>query len=174
METMNNHFEFSNEHSNEIIQTQLKDIKADKAEGLLTPSDILDYGKETLEELLSNNFPIVFSVPAQYSSKIKEKGLTLHETDIPGFKALAGTIGIPPYTPDEEPRLLAILKPEFAKKYKIQPRFTGKETIFQGVIITLNSIDPSDLEFIESSTLPKSKEINSIQESTNKSIKLAS
>jgi hypothetical protein len=166
--------EFSNQDSESIIQEQINDILAYKAAGLLSPSDTLDYGKETLDRLLEEGYPIVFSVPYQFKNKVKNNGLTLHETDIPGFKALAGTIGIPPYTPEDEPRLLAILRPGLAKKYKIQPRFTGKDTIFQGVIITLNSIPASDLEFIDSAEIKKSVEVQSIQAKTKKSINLAS
>lgn len=162
------HSELYSKYSEQIIKDQLEDI----AESNYRASEKIAIAKETLEELLAEGFPIVFSVPLEYIEKVKTNGLTLNETFIPGFKLLAGTIGIEPYNPEGN-RPLVILHPSLAKKYGIQPRFTGPNVTFNGIISTNREIPIADLEIIEKPSI--SMETTNIQEETKTKItKLAS
>lgn len=96
-----------------------------------------------VEELIEQGvFPVV-TVKKEYAQKLKKDGLTAKETWIPGTKVIVGTLGLPPYDPEEDRVAFEIIgiTPE-----DIEPRITGQEKTFQGIIAFKHSrIGPEHL-----------------------------
>jgi len=92
-----------------------------------------DYDEATdlAQTLIQNGvFPIV-TVKKEYAQKLKEDGLTAQETWIPGERMIVGTLGLPPYQMEEDRVAFEIvdISPD-----AIEPRITGKDKTFQGVV----------------------------------------
>lgn len=96
-----------------------------------------------VEELIEQGvFPVV-TVKKEHAQKLKKDGLTAKETWIPGTKVIVGTLGLPPYNPEEDRIAFEIvgISPE-----DIEPRITGQEKTFQGIIAFKSSrIGPEHL-----------------------------
>jgi len=106
------------------------------------------------EDLLGAGVSPVFTVPRAYANNILQNGLVPYETDIKGVFLLAGTLGRPPFTRDNEKRYIVILRePQKALKYGIQPRFAGTPPCFRGIVATLRNIPLNELLIIDSETM---------------------
>ena len=96
-----------------------------------------DFIRESIE---AGIFPII-SVPDQYVDAAR-KGIKPHTTWI-GERIIAGTIGRDPYLPSTEQRHLFKIH---VSADAIEPRFTGNDKHFHGVVVFRGPILPTALE----------------------------
>ncbi len=99
------------------------------------PAEELVTDPETARELIHALYkkgerPVV-SVPKQYAGALA-KGLQAHASWIPGFEAIVGTFGEKPYVPGSEERVL--VKVDIPEE-QIEPRFTGPERAYHGIVV---------------------------------------
>ncbi len=93
-----------------------------------------DYDLDDLREKIDKIrkvVPPVISVPKKFIAEIKQKGYIESHPTWTGHKMLCATVGRSPYNHNNEERLFFIVKPHIP----IEPRFTGKDRLFKGVVI---------------------------------------
>lgn len=98
--------------------------------------------REFISQMLEKGEKPCITVPEQYFEFIKD-GLKPHSTWIMGFDAIVGTLGRDPYMPDEHRKIVYIKNIDIKN---IQPRFTGPDNSFHGVIIVNGPIPPEKIE----------------------------
>lgn len=103
------------------------------------PEEARDFIKSHLE---SGDLPVV-TIPKEYLQYLKN-GLSPHTTWI-GEPLIAGTIGRAPYLPPGEER--AIVKIQKINPDQIDPRFTGSDHAFHGVVVFKGYIKPDQLQY---------------------------
>lgn len=106
-----------------------------------------DEAREIIHSLIENGETPFVTVPERYKEFLLE-GLAPHSSWIPGVEIIVGTLGRKPYLPagSKEPRVLVRIKE--IKEDHIQPRFTGPDSAFHGVIVLQGPIPPSSMELV--------------------------
>ena len=92
------------------------------------------------EDMLKGRLPIL-TVPKKFAHVIKQ-GLVPHSTWI-GQPFLAGTLHREPYLPDGEERIVLQIK---VSPDRVEPRFTGPDKHYHGVVIFKGPISPEEIE----------------------------
>lgn len=100
--------------------------------------------REFIVRLLENGEKPCVTIPEEYTPFLKE-GLKPHSTWIMGFDAIVGTLGREPYLPDSRRKIVYIKNIDINK---IQPRFTGPDHAFHGVVIINGPVEPDELEIM--------------------------
>ncbi|HUO50343.1 MAG TPA: hypothetical protein VMU25_02140 [Candidatus Paceibacterota bacterium] len=100
-----------------------------------------DEAREHIHELFAQGERPVVSVPEEYAGALSH-GLVARATWIPGFEAIVGTFAREPYLPSNEKRVL--VKVELDEN-QIEPRFTGPQKIFEGIVVLRGPIPPEQL-----------------------------
>lgn len=87
--------------------------------------------EEWIEILLNHGIQPILTCPREYWEEIKKgPGISAKESWIPGFKNIAGTLGIQPYH-QEKDRITLKIK---ARPDELEPRITGKKPTFYGIV----------------------------------------
>lgn len=107
--------------------------------------DIEDAKEEIAKSLERGEFPIV-TVPSQYLDALC-KGLQPHSSWIEEEQIIAGTINRLPYMPKNEPRVAVRVKTPLEN---IEPRLTGHDRHWHGVIVFRGPISPDEIEVLNS------------------------
>ncbi len=96
----------------------------------------MDDDKETacelVKQLLEHGIFPVISIPQEHAGEKLASGIKARKTWIPGLEVNVGTIGIPPYLPPEQSRVLFEVR--VADPDGLEPRLTGDLKTFQGVV----------------------------------------
>jgi hypothetical protein len=121
------------EQSYESQEVQLEELD------ISDPKEARDSIRECIER---GEFPIL-TVPKQYADVIKT-GLVAHATWI-GEPLLAGTLIRKPYLPEGEERVVLRIKID---PKRIQPRFTGPDKHYHGVVVFNGPIKPEEIEIL--------------------------
>lgn len=100
-----------------------------------------DEAREHIRELFAQGERPVVSVPEQYAEAIAN-GLVAHATWVPGFEAIVGTFARDPYLPSNEKRVLVKVDLD---ENQIEPRFTGPQKLFEGIVVLRGPISPERL-----------------------------
>lgn len=116
---------------------KLIDSKLDQI-NIKDPEDAREFILHLLEE---GERPCV-TVPEQYLPYLKE-GLKPHSTWILGFDAVVGTLGREPYLPDKNRKIVYIKNIDIKR---VEPRFTGPDNSFHGVVIIRGPVEPEQLD----------------------------
>ncbi len=87
------------------------------------------------------------SVPEKYLAAL-QKGLMAYSSWIPGMNAIVGTLGRKPYLPNSEEGKRVLVRIKKIDPHNIQPRFTGPDKSFHGVVLLDGPIPPEDLEVV--------------------------
>lgn len=97
-------------------------------------SDINDAREYVAELLVQGERPII-TIPKEYISDIEKYGITsVPKHDLltgKKFSFVAGVIGLDPYLPENEERHVYEVDPG---QVRIEPRLTGSDTSFHGVV----------------------------------------
>lgn len=96
--------------------------------------------REQIHEMFEKGERPVVSVPEEYAEALS-KGLVAHSTWIPGFSAIVGTFGRPPYVPNTDSGKRVLVKVELEED-QIEPRFTGPKNAYQGIVVLKGPIPP--------------------------------
>ena len=96
--------------------------------------------REKIHEMFERGERPVVSVPEEYAEAIS-KGLVPHSTWIPGFSAIVGTFGRAPYEPNTDSGKRVLVKVELDEN-QIEPRFTGPQNAYQGIVVLRGPIPP--------------------------------
>ncbi len=92
--------------------------------------DVTD-AREIINELIELGEKPIVTVPIKYWHEIQSKKLMeAKDTWIPGFKGIVGTLGRPAYKLDKDRIALQVDSSDFLP----EPRFTGKDRKFYGVV----------------------------------------
>ena len=94
-----------------------------------------------IHELYERGERPIVSVPEQYAEALAH-GLVPHTTWIPGFSAVVGTFGREAYLPKNEKRILVKIDIE---ENQIEPRLTGPEKAYQGIVVLRGPIGPEKI-----------------------------
>ncbi len=87
------------------------------------------------------------TVPRVYADTLRKEGLTPHATAYQkDIKFTVGTIGVPPFLPPGEDRVIVELD---IPAEVVQPRFTGTQNAFQGVVVIARSVSPKEIRILE-------------------------
>ena len=129
-------------------QSQFSDLYKDNANfNLKEQEETVELGptvREKLKELINQGYKPVFSIPREYL-----KGTTSiipHKTWVKA-NIIAGTIGIPPYNRSGD-RILCVYNGNINEIY-LQPRLTGPDNLFHGIVATLEPIPLSKCTLID-------------------------
>lgn len=145
----NQHITLFTAESRNALKDLEQDIKEDIALGY--DPDLYSRSRQLFSLFVDDGVSPVFSIPRQYIDSVLQDGLVPHETDIKGLRLLAGTFAIPPYSREDEPRYLAVLKnPQDATALNLQLRFTGPDKTWKGVVATRSNIPLEKLIIIDS------------------------
>ena len=121
----------------------MEKIKPAQAEKVELNIETLEEAREIITKAIDmGEFPVI-TVPEKYAEAAK-KGLSPHTTWIEE-RILAGTIIRPPFLPSGERRRIFQIK---ALPEQVEPRFTGPDRHFHGVIIFRGPIPPDIIEEI--------------------------
>ena len=108
----------------------------EQAELITDPED----ARERIHEAFEKGERPVISIPEQYADALS-KGLVAHSTWIPGFSAIVGTFGREPYVPNTDSGKRVLIKVELEED-QIEPRFTGPQNAYQGIVVLRGPIAP--------------------------------
>lgn len=133
------------------LQLMLSEFISDQkdrrgAEKKIDPLD-KEEAYEIIEVFMQNGiFPSV-TVPEEHLSAILKDGLRERATSYqPQVSAIVGTLGIQPFLPEKKKRAVLELR---VPVEKVQPRFTGSERIFQGVVhINMRHVSPEQIRVV--------------------------
>lgn len=99
----------------------------DLRRGIDNPDEARDY----IQKLRDAGTHPVISVPREFVETLQKEGAAkARETWIPKLAVLAGTIGVPPYSPEPNRIFYEVVNPDT----RIEPRFTGKDKKFHGIV----------------------------------------
>jgi hypothetical protein len=115
--------EFKQEAQKEIEEAGKREafhLKLDKEEA-----------EEWIEKLVSSGILPILSLPKEHWQGVQQQGLKAKATWIPELKVLAATLGVLPYKASEEDRVFLRIE---AKPQDLQPRITGQDRTFHGVV----------------------------------------
>jgi len=77
------------------------------------------------------------------------KGLPPHSSWIPGFEAVVGTFGVEPYLPSIEfGDKRKVVRVNGIDPKNVQPRFTGQDKAFHGIVVLNGPIGPNSIEVL--------------------------
>jgi hypothetical protein len=111
-------------------------------------AESIEDAREAIEEFLANQEYPKVTVARKYLKQILEKGLRPHPTAYQkNVRAIVGTLGVDPLLPKDEDRVILELRvdPKF-----IDPRFTGPNKTFQGVVgISMPAVPPEMINVID-------------------------
>lgn len=105
----------------------------------LPPPEILvadrEDAKELVDNLLAKGVRPIITVPKELASEVEKHGISfVPKEDLATgrkYSFIAGTLNIHPYVPEEEERVVFEIDTE---QVRVQPRFTGKDKAFHGVV----------------------------------------
>ena len=101
--------------------------------------------REYIDTLYEQGERPIVTVPVVYRDALA-KGLHPHSNWLPGTELLVGTFARNPYLPTGEERVQVRVRN--IDKHHIEPRFTGPDRMFHGVVVLSGPIYPEDLEII--------------------------
>jgi hypothetical protein len=94
-----------------------------------------DDAREFIDECIKNDIKPIVTIPVEFADDVLKYGVHfVPKQDVKTgkkFSFIAGTIGIDPYLPEEQERLVLEID---EKAVSIEPRITGKEKRFYGVV----------------------------------------
>ena len=99
----------------------------------------IDEAREYVEDLLEQGIKPIVTVKKKWLDALSN-GLEKHTSWIPGFDEVVGTLGIDPYIPNGEDRVF--VEVDIDSSDQIQPRFTGPDSSFHGVVVLSGPIPP--------------------------------
>jgi len=105
------------------------------------PEDARDFIREAMEK---GQRPTV-TVPVEYA-EIARKGLKARSTWIDNLEIIAGTLGKEPYNFGKKERV--VFQIDIEDPEQIEPRFTGPDAHFHGVLVLRGPIGPERLKEI--------------------------
>lgn len=103
----------------------------------------IDEAREFIEELFEKGERPIVTVKEKWVDLLRA-GLRPHSSWIDGFDEVVGTYGRDPYLPEGEKRVRVRVNGIDIKQ--IEPRFTGKDKKFHGVVILKGPIQPEHIE----------------------------
>jgi hypothetical protein len=125
------------------------------------PDEIREAREIIAEFITAGEIPKV-SVPRQYLDSILREGLRARPTAYQkGVSLTAGTIGLPPYLPADEDRVVLEVN---LPPTKIEPRFTGRGHAFQGVVVVRDGFVPPEYLRVLDATKLKEAQARSVWE----------
>lgn len=101
--------------------------------------------REFVHTLIEKGEVPCVSVPEKYLAAL-QRGLMAYSSWIPGMNAIVGTLGRKPYLPNREEDRRVLVRVKKIDPKNIQPRFTGADKAFHGVVVLDGPIPPEDLE----------------------------
>jgi len=108
------------------------------------PKSERDKAVEYVRDLIITGAKPVITVPKKYVEIVKERGLSEHPTWIPGTNRIVGTLGRKPYGGEDRVAFSVDVNPD-----EIEPRFTGPDVEFRGVVgFKIKHIPPENLHII--------------------------
>ena len=99
-----------------------------------------------IEKMFEKGIRPIVTVPKEHEQAIRA-GLHEHTSWIPGLHIIAGTMGIEPYFPANEERVIVRVKPKSVEN--IHPRLTGPDRAFHGVVTLTGPISPDEIDIID-------------------------
>lgn len=117
--------------------------KGEQTEEILLDIEDPESARETISKAIEEGKLPVISVPEKYVEAAK-KGIVPHATWI-GEQIIAGTILREPYSPEGEKRHFFKISLEASQ---IEPRFTGPDKHFHGVVAFHGPIPPEAIQEI--------------------------
>jgi hypothetical protein len=109
--------------------------------------NVPDFEIEEAQEVIRNliergEYPVV-TIPARYKEELSH-GLSPHSTWIPEQQLICGTLGRKPYFPHEEERIAVTVE---ISPDQIEPRATGPDHHWHGIVVLHGPIPPEALHF---------------------------
>lgn len=131
-----------------FIATNTVDAKVEVAsDGRTVDPGEVDEARGHIRTLVAVGVRPIVSVPTTGLHDVLARGLQAKDTWIPGFRVIAGTFGVAPYLPEHSPPRTLIEVD--APPEDIEPRFTGKEQSYHGVVtLKPDRIPPDRLRII--------------------------
>jgi len=102
--------------------------------------------EEQIGEMFEKGIRPVVTVKATRIEQLKN-GLPKHASWIPGFDEIVGTMGIEPYVPEGDERV--VVQINIDSPDQIRPRYTGPDHGFHGVVVLNGPIPPENIEIID-------------------------
>jgi hypothetical protein len=108
--------------------------------------EIIADAEEEIAEMFGKGIRPVVTVKMKRIEQLK-KGLPKHSSWIPGFDEVVGTMGIEPYVPGGDERV--VVQVNVDSPNQIRPRYTGPDRAFHGVVVLNGPIPPEKIEIID-------------------------
>lgn len=114
--------------------------------------DDIDDAREHVAELIAQGVRPVITIPEEYVADVERYGITsVPKHDLltgKKFSFVAGVIGIAPFLPEGEVRRVFEIDPA---QVRIEPRLTGSDSTFHGVVgfpdgIPASALTPLDMQ----------------------------
>lgn len=106
----------------------------------------IDDAREYVEEQLAAGVRPVITVPEEYLADVQQNGImSVPKEDLltgKRFSFIAGTIGLDPYLPENGTRYVFEIDPA---QVRIEPRMTGSDRRFHGVVGFVDGVPASAL-----------------------------
>lgn len=118
--------------------------KSDIREHINTVEEV----RERIVEMYERGIRPVVTIKPKWARAL-QKGLVRHASWIPGFNEIVGTMGIEPYIPSGEDRL--VVQVNVPSPQQIRPRLTGPDKSFHGVIVLVGPISPQNIRVLKES-----------------------
>ncbi len=114
----------------------------------LTITDVDDAREHIAELIAAGTHPLV-TVPEEFAEQVLKEGIHVlpkHDA-LTGkkFSFIAGTIGVPPLAPSLETRYVLAIDTD---QVKVEPRMTGEDRAFHGVVQFPNGIPASAMTVV--------------------------
>jgi hypothetical protein len=110
-----------------------------------TACESYDEAREYIDELFEKGERPIVTVKEKWFDSLKA-GLRPQSSWIDGFNEIVGTFGREAYEPEGEKRVRVRVSGIDVRQ--IEPRFTGKDRKFQGVVILKGPIPPECIEVL--------------------------
>ncbi len=126
--------------------------RGSKLKNLLADADIRiedpEEARELIQQMLSEGKRPIVTIDKKYLEDVKKDGL-IPQKSWTGHDLLIGTLGREPYKLDKGRVAVEVLvdNPDL-----INPRFTGEEKYFQGVVEIATEVPPDKLRIIDNLT----------------------
>lgn len=125
----------------EKLSVEKQKIESKKVKDMnIVDIEDIEEARDAIREAIEKGELPVITVPKKYADSVKN-GISPHSTWI-GEKIVAGTLLREPYFPDGEER--AVFKIKVPHK-QLEPRFTGPDKHFHGVVIFRGPISSEDI-----------------------------
>ena len=132
--------------------------------------DSFQESEKYIREQFENGVRPIVTIPTKYEKYLK-KGLRAHTTWIDGLDIIAATFDRKPFMADEDERI--VVKIQDININQIEPRFTGEDKKFHGVVVLSGPISNKSIEVIHNPKKESSdNEVANIEENITPENKL--